>query len=264
MSSSFPLENGLRVRIAGETHKGMKRAHNEDCLYLPDEERLVMVADGMGGHAAGDVASRAAVDAIVQFFRATVDEQDVTWPFMYDDGNSRQENRLVTGFKLANLKIYDIAQQQNHAQGMGTTLVAGLFCDDEIVLAHVGDSRIYRIRHTDIVQLTEDHSLLNDYIRMKRLKAEDADKFPHKNVIVRALGMKETVAVDAQREQPRLGDVYLFCSDGLSGMIDDQTLLEVVCTQQDLDRCCENLIELANVNGGIDNITVALARIEPL
>jgi serine/threonine protein phosphatase PrpC len=261
MSTSFPLD-GLRVRIAGETDKGMKRAHNEDYLYLPDEERLVMVADGMGGHAAGDVASRLAVETIVEFFQATANDQDVTWPFMFDGDNRRHENRLVTGFKLANLKIFDLSQQQNHTQGMGTTLVAGLFCDEVLILCHVGDSRIYRIRGNQIKQITEDHSLLNDYIRMKRLKPEDADKFPHKNVIVRALGMKETVAIDTIRESPRLGDVYLFCSDGLSGMIDDAKLLALVRQNNDLDHACEALVEAANANGGVDNITVALARIE--
>jgi len=262
MSSSFPLD-GLRVRIAGESDKGMKRAHNEDFLYLPDAERLVMVADGMGGHACGDVASRMAVEAVVAFFGATAEERDVTWPFMFDGANRRQENRLVAGFKLANLKIFDSAQRDKEFQGMGTTLVAGLFCDDELILAHVGDSRIYRIRDNAIEQLTEDHSLLNDYIRMKRLSPEEAHRFPHKNVIVRALGMKETVAVDVRREVPQLGDVFLLCSDGLSGMVDDNSLLQVVVEEQDLDRCCEELVSRANANGGADNITVALARIEP-
>lgn len=261
MSTSFPL-NGQRVRISGETDKGMKRPHNEDFLYLPDEERLVMVADGMGGHAAGDVASRLAVETIASFFHATANECDVTWPFLFDGDNKRQENRLITGFKLANLKIYDLSQQQRHSQGMGTTLVAGLFCEEVLILAHVGDSRIYRLRGTKIKQMTDDHSLLNDYIRMKRLKPEDADKFPHKNVIVRALGMKDTVAVDTVREQPQLGDIYLFCSDGLSGMLSDQGMLEIVRQHDDLDKACEALVAQANANGGVDNITVALARIE--
>lgn len=261
MSTSFPLDE-LRVRIAGETDKGLKRAHNEDYLYLPDEERLVMVADGMGGHAAGDVASRLAVETVAAFFRATANDRDVTWPFMFDGENRRQENRLVTAFKLANLKIYDLSQQQKHSQGMGTTLVAGLFCEEVLIMAHVGDSRIYRVRGDTIKQLTEDHSLLNDYIRMKRLRPEDASKFPHKNVIVRALGMKDTVAIDTLREQPALGDTYLFCSDGLSGMVGDATMLAILSQQDDLDKACEALVAQANANGGSDNITVALARIE--
>lgn len=253
----------MRVRIAGETDTGRTRTHNEDYLYLPDEERLVMVADGMGGHACGDVASRVAVETTTAFMCATTDEPDITWPFMFDGNNRRQQNRLITGFKLANRKIFEMAKQNSEYEGMGTTLVAGLFCDDELMLAHVGDSRIYRIRGDRITQLTEDHSLLNDYIRMKRISAEDADSFPHKNVIVRALGMRETVAVDIRREVPCIGDVYLFCSDGLSGMVDDATLLEIVQEEADLDRCCEQLVARANANGGADNITVALGRLEP-
>jgi len=262
MSTSFPLD-GMRVRFAGETDTGMKRTHNEDFLYLPDEERLVMVADGMGGHACGDVASRMAVETTVDYFRATAADVDVTWPFMVDNDNRRDENRLITGIKLSNLKIYETSQRDSKSRGMGTTIVACLFTDDSIVMTHVGDSRIYRVRGDEIEQITEDHSLLNDYIKMKRITPEEIDRFPHKNVIVRALGMKETVAVDVLRETPRLGDIYLLCSDGLSGMIDDPTILQTVRTETDVDRCCERLVELGNAAGGVDNITVALARIEP-
>ncbi len=262
MSTSFPLD-GMRVRFAGETDTGMKRTHNEDYLYLPDEERLVMVADGMGGHACGDVASRMAVETVIDYFRATAEDPELTWPFLVDAESKRHENRLITSVKLANLKIFETAQRESGSRGMGTTFVAGLFTDDDLILAHVGDSRIYRIRGNDIEQVTEDHSLLNDYIKMKRITPEEIESFPHKNVIVRALGMKETVAVDIIHDAARLGDVYLFCSDGLSGMMDDGTMLETVRQESDLDRCCERLVEQGNAAGGVDNITVALARLEP-
>ncbi|MCA9667175.1 MAG: Stp1/IreP family PP2C-type Ser/Thr phosphatase [Myxococcales bacterium] len=253
----------MRVRFAGETDTGMKRTHNEDFLFLPDEERLVMVADGMGGHACGDVASRMAVETVVDFFRASAEDFEITWPFMIDHENRRHANRLTTGVKLANLKIFETSQREQRFRGMGTTIVAGLFCDDTLMLAHVGDSRIYRVRAGQIEQMTEDHSLLNDYIKMKRITPEEIERFPHKNVIVRALGMKETVAVDTERLTPRLGDVYVLCSDGLSGMIDDDTILKTVMEISDLDAACERLVEQANAAGGVDNITVALARIEP-
>ncbi len=262
MSTSFPMD-GMRVRFAGETDVGMKRTHNEDNLYLPDEERLIMVADGMGGHAAGDVASKLAVETVAGFFRATAEDPRITWPFMIDRENRHEENRLITGIKLANLKIFEMAQRDSRSRGMGTTLVSCLFCDDLVLVAHVGDSRVYQIRDGKIRQLTEDHSLLNDYIKMKRIAPEDVDRFPHKNVIVRALGMKETVAVDVLRQEPRMGDLYLLCSDGLSGMVDDSDVLKLALAEKDLDRCSERLIEAANANGGADNITVALARLEP-
>jgi protein phosphatase len=127
----------------------------------------------------------------------------------------------------------------------------------------VGDSRLYRRRDGVLKQLTEDHSLLNDYIKMKNLSADEIASFPHKNVIVRALGMKDTVQVDVHVEQPQMGDLYLLCSDGLSGMVKDEDISAIATSEADLDRVCENLIAEANKNGGADNITVVAVRIEP-
>jgi protein phosphatase len=127
----------------------------------------------------------------------------------------------------------------------------------------VGDSRLYRLREGSFDQLTEDHSLLNDYIKMKSLTPEEIAAFPHKNVIVRALGMKATVEVDVIVEEPRLGDVYVLCSDGLSGMVSDADIAGVVANEPDIDKMCERLINRANANGGLDNVTVVAIRVEP-
>jgi serine/threonine protein phosphatase PrpC len=261
MSTSFPLD-GMRVRFAGETNVGMKRTHNEDSFHLPDVERLCVVADGMGGHASGEIASKMAVQSIAGFFRETADEQELTWPYKMDRGSRQNVNRMTTAIKLANLRIHDESQNNPACRGMGTTVVASYFLEDTLILGHVGDSRIYRLREGIFDQVTEDHSLLNDYIKMKHLTAEEIAAFPHKNVIVRALGMKATVQVDVIIEQPRLGDVYLLCSDGLSGMVPDTELADLVAEGNDLDRMCERLIRAANGNGGLDNITVVAARIE--
>jgi protein phosphatase len=261
MSTSFPLD-GMRVRFAGDTNVGMKRAHNEDSFYLPESERLAIVADGMGGHASGEVASRMAVETISGFFKATQDEQQMTWPFKMDRGHRYDVNRMVTAIKLANLKIHEHAQKDPRCHGMGTTVVSTLFLDDAIVVGHVGDSRLYRRRESSFDQITEDHSLLNDYIKMKHLSPEEIAAFPHKNVIVRALGMKDTVQVDVHVDSPRLGDVYLLCSDGLSGMISDPQMADVLSNERDLDVLCERLITMANKNGGLDNITVVAIRVE--
>ena len=261
MSSSFPLD-GMRVRFAGDSNVGMKRAHNEDSFYLPESERLAIVADGMGGHASGEVASRMAVETISGFFKATQEEQQLTWPFKMDKGHRYDVNRMVTAIKLANLKIHEQAQKDPRCHGMGTTVVSALFLDDALVVGHVGDSRLYRRRDGAFDQITEDHSLLNDYIKMKHLSPEEIAAFPHKNVIVRALGMKDTVQVDVHVEAPRLGDVYLICSDGLSGMIKDEELAEIATSERDLDIVCERLITTANKNGGLDNITVVAVRVE--
>ena len=261
MSSSFPLD-GMRVRFAGETNVGMKRAHNEDSFYLPESERLAIVADGMGGHASGEVASRMAVETIAGFFRATQDEQQLTWPFKMDRGHRYDVNRMVTAIKLANLKIHEQAQKDPQCHGMGTTVVAALFAEGALIVGHVGDSRLYRRRDARFEQITEDHSLLNDYIKIKHLSPEEIANFPHKNVIVRALGMKDSVQVDVHIDNPRLGDTYVLCSDGLSGMVKDQEISDVVMGERDLDVVCDRLISMANKNGGLDNITVVAIRVE--
>jgi protein phosphatase len=261
MSSSFPLD-GMRVRFAGDSNVGMKRAHNEDSFYLPESERLAIVADGMGGHASGEVASRMAVETISGFFKATQEEQQLTWPFKMDKGHRYDINRMVTAIKLANLKIHEQAQKDPRCHGMGTTVVSALFVDDALVVGHVGDSRLYRRRDGVFEQMTEDHSLLNDYIKMKHLSPDEIAAFPHKNVIVRALGMKDTVQVDVHVDAPRLGDVYIICSDGLSGMIKDDEIAELATSDKDLDVVCERLISTANKNGGLDNITVVAVRLE--
>ncbi|HEY3358282.1 MAG TPA: Stp1/IreP family PP2C-type Ser/Thr phosphatase [Polyangia bacterium] len=263
MSTSFPLD-GLRVRFAGETDVGRKRTHNEDNFFLPDDDRLAIVADGMGGHASGEVASQIAVDAAVEYFKATAEEAPVTWPFKVDRGNRQHVNRLVIAIKLANLKVYEAAQRDAQLHGMGTTLVSIYFLDDQALIGHVGDSRAYRIREEEIAQITEDHSLLNDYLKMKRLTPTEAASFSQKNVIVRALGMKDSVQVDVFSEAPRLGDIYVLCSDGLSGMLTDDEIRDIARAEPDLDKACEKLIAAANGAGGVDNITVVLARIEPL
>jgi protein phosphatase len=177
-----------------------------------------------------------------------------------DRSKGYEENRLITGIKLANLRIYESAQRDARQRGMGTTIVTMFAVEDGVYIAHVGDSRVYRIRDAQMEQLTEDHSLLNDYIKMKRLTPEEIANFPHKNVIVRALGMKDTVKVDTRFEQPKKDDVYLLCSDGLSGPVSDSEALEIANTSPDLKTAASRLIERANANGGPDNITVVLCR----
>ncbi|MDJ0765234.1 MAG: Stp1/IreP family PP2C-type Ser/Thr phosphatase [Myxococcota bacterium] len=239
----------------------MKRSHNEDTFSLFEEENLFIVCDGMGGHASGEVASQMAVQTLKTFFKDTREDPEMTWPYKMDRSRRYQENRLITGIKLANLRIHEAAKRDSNYHGMGTTLVSAFFVDDGVYLTHVGDSRIYRIRESKIEQITEDHSLLNDYIKMKKLTADEIQNFPHKNVIVRALGMKESVKVDSFFEVPHSGDVYLLCTDGLSGEVSDSEILEVFqANTQDLQAACHALIEAANRNGGHDNSSVVLVR----
>ncbi len=251
----------IPVQAAGETNVGMKRNHNEDTFSILDEENLFIVCDGMGGHASGEVASQMAVETIRNFFRDTREDPELTWPYKMDRAKRYEENRLITGVKLANLRIHEASKREPKYHGMGTTIVSADIIDEGIYLGHVGDSRIYRIRDNQIEQVTEDHSLLNDYIKMKKLTTEEIENFPHKNVIVRALGMKESVKVDTFFEQPHPGDIYLLCSDGLCNEISDEQMLEIVSRQpRDLQAACHGLIEAANKAGGHDNTTVLLVR----
>jgi serine/threonine protein phosphatase PrpC len=254
------VASSARVLVAGETNVGMKRTHNEDAFDLIDDERLYLVADGMGGHASGEVASKMAIETLREFFSATSQDPEATWPYKMDKARGYEENRLITGIKLANLRIHEAAQREPRLRGMGTTIVSILVIDEGVLIAHVGDSRVYRVRGGKLEQLTDDHSLLNDYIKMKRLTEEEIANFPHKNVIVRALGMKETVKVDTRLDAPQPGDLYLLCSDGLCGPVSDQEIGDLAMSTNDLKAAASKLIERANANGGPDNVTVVLTK----
>ncbi len=253
----------MRLGVAGNTDVGLKRTHNEDAFLVLPEEQLYCVADGMGGHASGEVASRIAVEEMAEFFRMTGRDEEATWPFRMDASRGYDENRLLAGIKLANLRIYERAQSDERLRGMGTTLVSAYFGrGGGAIIGHVGDSRVYLYRQGSLSQLTEDHSLLNDYIKARRLSAREIEAFPHKNVIVRALGMKGSVDVDLIHEEARDGDIFLLCCDGLSGMVPQARIAEILRgSRGDLKRANQQLIDAANEAGGVDNITSVLVQV---
>jgi serine/threonine protein phosphatase PrpC len=251
----------MRAIASGMTHVGLQRDHNEDSFAVLSEYDLYIVADGMGGHRAGDVASRLATDAVAEFFKTTAQE-DVTWPFHFDTSLSEEENRLLAGIRVANRQIFERSVRSRECAGMGTTIVGALFSKhkNRLYVGHVGDSRAYRVRGGSIQQLTRDHSLLNDYLlAMPELTEEQRAELP-RNVITRALGMQDHVVVDLMSDDPQVGDVYLLCSDGLSGMISDEQILNVVSSSEDSSEICRRLITKANENGGEDNITALIIR----
>jgi protein phosphatase len=253
----------MRAVAAGLTDVGLQRDHNEDSFAILQDHELYIVADGMGGHRAGDVASKLATDAIVDFFRATAAE-DFTWPFHFDARMSEEENRLLTGIKIANRQIVERSSRSRECHGMGTTVVGALFSGrkGKMYIGHVGDSRAYRVRSGEIRQMTRDHSLVNDYLlAMPELTEEQKSELP-KNVITRALGMQEHVSVDLQGDDASIGDCYVLCSDGLSGMIEDSEILDIVAQSPTIEEACRKLIALANEHGGEDNITAVLIKIE--
>ena len=219
----------MRAIATGLSDVGLQREHNEDSFVVLNEYDLFIVADGMGGHRAGDVASRLATDTIAEFFKSTASE-DVTWPFHFDTSLSEEENRLLTGIRIANRQIFERSAKSREYRGMGTTVVGALFSPkkNRMYIGHVGDSRCYRIRRGELRQMTRDHSLINDYLMaMPDLTEEQKSELP-KNVITRALGMQDQVMVDLQADEPQPGDIYLLCSDGLSGMIADDEILDIL------------------------------------
>jgi protein phosphatase len=254
----------MRFGYAGLSHVGLVRTINEDAFLLLPEEGLFCVADGMGGHASGEVAARIAVEEMAEFFRLTGRDGEATWPFAEERARSYPENRLLAGIKIANLRILERARAEGSLQGMGTTLVCASFTGRgrEVLVAHVGDSRAYLLRRGSLSQLTEDHSLLNDVLRAKQLTPQEIATFPHKNVILRALGMRETVEVDVQRLELEADDLLLLCCDGLSGPVPDARTAEIVrAGRGDLKRTAQALIDAAIEAGGPDNVTCVLVQL---
>lgn len=253
----------IKIRHSELTDVGKVRNHNEDNLLVLPNLNLYMVADGMGGHAHGEVASQMAVETLADFFAETCEDEEITWPYNLERDFRFEENRLRAGIKLANRLIFERGESDSAQSGrMGTTIVAISFDEHTAYLGHVGDSRIYRFRNKHLEQITEDHSLLSEYKKVKNLTEEEIEKFPHKNVIVRALGMSKTVEVDVANHVPEPGDLYLLCSDGLSGMLSDNQMAEIInSNREDLNACVQELINAANDHGGKDNITAVLVEI---
>ncbi len=255
----------MRAIAAGQTDVGLQREHNEDSFIVLQEFDLFVVADGMGGHRAGHVASKLATETIGEFFKSTAND-DVTWPFHFDTNLSEEENRLLTGIRVANRQIFERSTRSHEYRGMGTTVVGAMFSPSKrrMFIGHVGDSRCYRVRGPKIEQLTRDHSLINDYLlAMPDLTEEQRSELP-KNVITRALGMQDQVIVDLQHDDPKHGDVYVLCSDGLSGMLTDEEILGIVNGTPSISEACRILIQKANEQGGEDNITAVIIKIEEM
>ena len=252
----------LRTIFAGKTDVGLLRDRNEDSFLVFPEYRFAAVADGMGGHLSGDIASSLAIQTLQDFYSHTVGP-DRTWPFPYDNDLTEEENCVVVGVRLANQHVFSRARRSQNESGMGTTIVAVMFTRDvnQVIVGHVGDSRCYRIRDGQITQLTSDHSLVSEVTEIAPwLSEEEVNQLPS-NVITRALGMAPDVVVDLLTTESRAGDTYLLCSDGLNGMLTDEEILSICDESDDLDAVCDELISRANAAGGNDNTTVVMVRV---
>jgi protein phosphatase len=232
------------IDSAGSTDAGRKRRRNEDSFV--QDPPLFAVADGMGGAQAGEVASRLAAAAFREFHEA--------------DGLDPEE-RVAAIIQEANRRIFERARSDAQASGMGTTITAALVAGSGVAIGHVGDSRAYRLRHGQLEQLTEDHSLVADLVRSGRLTPEEADTHPQRSVITRALGTDPEVDVDTFTVEAEAGDVFLLCSDGLTTMVDDDGVSQTVTRADTLELAAKALVKAANRAGGEDNITVVLFKL---
>jgi len=251
----------LKVIAEGKTDKGTVRENNEDNFCILEKQPLYVVADGMGGHASGEIASKLAIDIIRDYFN-NPDTSRQLQIGEYKEDYSEATNKLGSAIRLANKAIFEAAQTNPLWHGMGTTIVAAFLNGKRLSIAHVGDSRIYLIRLGDIEQLTDDHSLVSEQVKREMITKEQARESKMKNVLTRALGVAPEVKVDLNELSLMQGDTLLLCSDGLTAMVPDEDILSVMTATTDPSIACEQLISLANENGGEDNITVITVYIK--
>ena len=252
----------MRVVSAGLTDVGCVRKHNEDNFLIDVERGLFVVADGLGGHAAGEVASQIVVDKMGQFIAQTV-ELDRTWPMEYDVNLAYDGNRLKVALMLTDQAILEDIRSNPERESMGSTVVACLVHDSSATLAHVGDSRAYLLNARGIQQITRDHSWVAEQVANGILTPEEARKHPFRNVITQALGNGADLDIAIQEIQVKELDQLLLCSDGLSGMVQDEEIWSIVRASGNLEEAAQQLINVARQNGGEDNITVLIIGFEP-
>lgn len=248
------------LEIVSQTHTGKVRSHNEDCVIYDASCGLVVLADGMGGYNAGEIASGMAVSVM-----STEIKNHPQGMHPYNRNSSGEEIGLALlreNIEKANASIYSAAQSQPQYAGMGTTIVAGLFYDNRVVVGHVGDSRMYRLRGETFETITKDHSLLQEQIDDGMISKEDARVSRNKNMVTRAVGINAEVDVEVHVHDVQIGDIYLLCSDGLNDMVEDDDIggtLQIL--QTNLPLAASQLIDMANDNGGRDNVSVILVRV---
>jgi protein phosphatase len=250
-----------KLQCVGMTDTGRVREHNEDTIAWDSNIGLLVLADGMGGYNAGEVASGIAVKTIVNLVREAVEHEDLTIADPVT-GLSRVAIILRDAITRANKIIFQTARTQPNCEGMGTTVVGALFYNNRVTVAHVGDSRMYRMRGAGFEQVTLDHSLLQELVDRGFYSPEEAQRAANKNYVTRALGVEAAVEVEIQEHPAQRGDIYVVCSDGLSDMVEDDDIQLTINTfGANLDTVAKHLVQLANDNGGKDNISVLLAQV---
>jgi serine/threonine protein phosphatase PrpC len=252
------LKNALQTASASDP--GIVRAFNEDSISVESELGFVVLADGMGGYKAGDVASGMATMIVTNEMKRALSTKNGNGHGV--NGNGAYEDVLRGAVVKANQAIYHAAHNKSQFQGMGTTLVMALFRNGKVTIGHAGDSRLYRLRQGKLELMTVDHSLLQEQVRLGLITSDDAKVSHNRNLVTRALGVDETIQIDLKEDEARPGDVFLFCSDGLNDMVDDADIeLAMDLLQDNLPLLAKQLVNMANDNGGHDNISVVVAKV---
>ena len=248
-----------KIEIAGKTDVGSVRDHNEDAISTEVSLGLTILADGMGGHRGGEVASAITVSTVYETLCEKL--KNIDGGVDAETGYSMESTAVHDAITLANSNVFDSSTENEQYRGMGTTVVVVLFYDNRFTVAHVGDSRLYRVRDGVLEQITRDHSLMQELVDRGFYTPEQARESLNKNLVTRAIGIEEKVNIDIQEDVAQVDDIYLLCSDGLSDMIEDDTIHETIKRNSDnLEQAATELVDEANRHGGKDNISVILAR----
>ena len=255
---------GLKLKIAGKSDKGMKRKNNEDAFVVDSNLGFMIVADGMGGHASGEVASKLATELTSQQLKRALQTGHVPVFFHVPDTPNLDKRSLLLGdcIKFSNQAVYEAAQSNPANHNMGTTIVAALWLDDRLAVAHVGDSRLYTYHDGKLRQWTVDHSFVQEQIERGLLSPEEAENSEMKNMLTRSVGISEDVQVDVTEIKPEEGDYVLLCSDGLTKMLTHEQMESVFKSETEPERIVDQLITKANQAGGGDNVTAVVAQVE--
>ncbi len=247
----------MQITATGKTDLGLVRSNNEDNFYLDEKTGLLLVADGMGGHASGETASKLAVTVMRDYFHGPQIQFG-----KYNYSYSEATNRLNSAINFANLAVLEAARESPQLRGMGTTIVAVHLNGNKLSIAHIGDSRAYLIRAGSIEQLTHDHTLVNEQIKSEMITAKEAAQSAMKNILTKALGISEDTEAELDELTVFNDDILLLCSDGLNNMIRDEAMLDIILSSPHHDAACASLINAANELGGWDNITVVIGHIK--
>ncbi|MCB0218302.1 MAG: Stp1/IreP family PP2C-type Ser/Thr phosphatase [Chrysiogenetes bacterium] len=255
----------MKFQSFGITDTGRVREHNEDALLTNDKLGLFIVADGLGGHNAGEVASRMTTEVMESFTKKALSGDEITWPYGPQADLTREENIVASSILLANREVADCAASEPEHMGMATTVVSLLIHEGEkstdAIIGNVGDSRIYRLRGSEFEQISEDHSLVGEQYRAGLLTREQMDTHPQRNIITRAVGSRDELEVDIFSVEIEKGDLFLLCSDGLNGELSDAAMCQILLDNDgSLKKAGKALVDAALEAGGRDNVTIVLVK----